>query len=93
MRQEERSGGAWPLNLDSYLASDRSAEALWSTALRSPALASLPEMRVSASTTAKMVNAPCLRATSRASFAVYNTKDEIDILAESIQKVIKLFHG
>lgn len=32
-------------------------------------------------------------ATSRASFAVYNTKDEIDILAESIQKVIKLFHG
>ena len=55
MKQEERPGGAWPLNFDNYLASDKSAEALWSTALRSPALASLPEMRVRAPTTAKMV--------------------------------------
>lgn len=30
-------------------------------------------------------------ATTRASFAFYNTKQEIDILAESIQKVIKMF--
>ncbi len=67
--ERKRPGGAWPLNLDGYLGSDRSAEAFWSTALRSPALASLPEMRVRASTTAKIVNAPCRRATSRASLA------------------------
>lgn len=30
-------------------------------------------------------------ATTRASFAFYNTKQEIDILAQSIQKVIKMF--
>ena len=30
-------------------------------------------------------------ATSRASFAFYNTKEEIDILAESLRKIIKLF--
>ena len=65
MKEEERPGGAWPLNLDNYLASDRSADAFWSTALRSPALVSLPEMRVSASTTVKIVNAPWLRAGPR----------------------------
>ncbi len=53
--ERERPGGAWPLNLENYLASDRSADAFWSTSLRSPALASLLEMRVSASTTAKIV--------------------------------------
>ncbi|HOQ49358.1 MAG TPA: aminotransferase class V-fold PLP-dependent enzyme, partial [Candidatus Kapabacteria bacterium] len=30
-------------------------------------------------------------ATTRASFAFYNTRQEIDILAQSIQKVIKMF--
>lgn len=30
-------------------------------------------------------------ATSRASFAIYNTKEEIDVLAKSVSKVIKLF--
>lgn len=31
-------------------------------------------------------------ATTRASFALYNTIDEINVLAESIKKVIKMFH-
>jgi cysteine desulfurase/selenocysteine lyase len=30
-------------------------------------------------------------ATTRASFAMYNTKEEIEILAEGIKKVIKVF--
>jgi cysteine desulfurase/selenocysteine lyase len=30
-------------------------------------------------------------ATARASFAFYNTKDEVDILAETIEKVIEVF--
>lgn len=33
----------------------------------------------------------CVPATSRASFAFYNKKEEIDVLAESIKKIIKMF--
>ena len=38
--QEESRGGAWPLNLDNYLAIYSRADAFWSTSLRSPAFAS-----------------------------------------------------
>jgi cysteine desulfurase/selenocysteine lyase len=30
-------------------------------------------------------------ATARASFAFYNTREEVDVLADSIQKVIEVF--
>lgn len=33
----------------------------------------------------------CLPATARASFALYNTKAEIDVMAEALGKVVKLF--
>ncbi|WP_343718048.1 cysteine desulfurase [Inquilinus sp.] len=33
----------------------------------------------------------CLPATARASFALYNTKAEIDVMAEALDKVVKLF--
>ncbi len=33
----------------------------------------------------------CIPATSRASFAIYNTKEEIDVFVESIKKAIQLF--
>ena len=34
----------------------------------------------------------CVPATSRASFALYNTKDEVDILAKSIKKILEVFN-
>ncbi|MDR6291136.1 cysteine desulfurase/selenocysteine lyase [Inquilinus ginsengisoli] len=33
----------------------------------------------------------CLPATARASFALYNTKAEIDVMAEALDKVVKMF--
>ncbi|MCI0665394.1 MAG: aminotransferase class V-fold PLP-dependent enzyme, partial [Acidobacteria bacterium] len=32
-------------------------------------------------------------ATARASFAFYNTREEIDALAEGIQKAVEVFNG
>ena len=34
-----------------------------------------------------------INATSRASFAMYNTKEEVDTLVSAVQKAIDIFHG
>jgi cysteine desulfurase/selenocysteine lyase len=34
----------------------------------------------------------CVPATSRASFALYNTKEEADTLAKSLRKILEVFN-